>query len=78
MQRLAGPNSGVGKEPVWPSNARLADKTALRESSQWRPKEYRDVSVSLGMGLPTSGDLEELGPLRDKVRVGMGEGDRMW
>ena len=73
MQRLASPSPGVGKERVWPSNARLADRTLLQISSQSH-NENRDASVSLEMGLPTSQEFEELGPLQHKARVGMGEG----
>ena len=74
MQRLASPSPGVGKERVWPSNARLAERTLLQASSQPRQNENRDVSVSLEMGLPTSQELEELAPLKHKARRGMGEG----
>ena len=73
MQRLASPSPAVGKGRVWPSNARLADRTLLQESSQSH-NGNRDVSVSLEMGLPTTQELEELGPLKHKARVGMGEG----
>ena len=73
MQRLASPSPGVGKERVWPSNARWADRTLLQESSESHIQN-RDVSVSLEMGLPTSQELEELGPPKHKARVGMGEG----
>ena len=73
MQRLASPSPGVGKERIWPSNARLADRTLLQISPQSH-NENRDASVSLEMGLPTSQEFEELGPLQHKARVGMGEG----
>lgn len=53
IQRLASPSPGVGKERVWPSNARLADRTLLQESSQSH-NENRDVSVSLEMGINTN------------------------
>lgn len=74
MRRLVSPDAGVGKERVWPSNARLADRNTLHVSSQWRHDENRDVSVSLEMGLPTSQELEELGPLKHKTRLGIGGG----
>lgn len=56
MQRLASPSAGISKERIWPSNARIADRTMLQESSPWQHKESGDASVSLEMGLPTRQD----------------------